>query len=69
VISRSLKRFICLSNVGGKIGCQIVFSDIRIPSSNQACDVYTNVKKGSTNKDRGPEEEISFIHNTKTDAQ
>ncbi|MHB8130777.1 MAG: helicase-related protein [Mobilitalea sp.] len=56
------------SNEDGKIGCQIVFSDIGTPSSDKAFDVYTYVKVELI-KIGIPEEEISLIHDAKTDAQ
>ena len=51
----------------GKIGCQLVFSDIGTPGGKDF-DVYNYVKSELTK--RGiPENEIAFIHDAKTDAQ
>jgi len=56
------------SNKDGKIGCQLVFSDIGTPGAGKKFDVYTYVK-GELVKRGIPEEEIAFIHDAKTDAQ
>lgn len=51
----------------GKIGCQIIFSDIGTPGGKDF-DVYNYVKSELIK--RGiPENEIAFIHDAKTDAQ
>lgn len=51
----------------GKIGCQLIFSDIGTPSGKDF-DVYNYVKSELIK--RGiPEKEIAFIHDAKTDAQ
>ena len=51
----------------GKIGCQLIFSDIGTPGGKDF-DVYTYIKEQLVA--RGiPEEEIAFIHDAKTDAQ
>ena len=51
----------------GKIGCQLIFSDIGTPG-NKDFDVYTYIKEQLIL--RGiPAEEIAFIHDAKTDAQ
>ena len=51
----------------GKIGCQLVFSDIGTPGGKDF-DVYNYVKTELIK--RGiPENEIAFIHDAKTDAQ
>jgi hypothetical protein len=56
------------SNMEGKIGCQLVFSDIGTPGGEKEFDVYTYVKEELIN--RGiPEDEIAFIHDVKTDTQ
>lgn len=63
-------------NVDGKIGCQLVFSDIGTPKSAWSkdwkpggeFDVYNYVKSELV-KQGIPAEEIAFIHDAKTDAQ
>lgn len=59
----------------GKIGCQLIFSDIGTPKSSWSpegqagdFDIYNFVK---TELVRGgiPAEEVSFIHDAKSDAQ
>ncbi len=51
----------------GKIGCQLIFSDIGTPGGKDF-DVYNYIKEQLIA--RGiPEEEIAFIHDAKTDAQ
>ena len=51
----------------GKIGCQLIFSDIGTPGDKDF-DVYNYIKQQLI--ERGmPEEEIAFIHDAKTDAQ
>ena len=51
----------------GKIGCQLIFSDIGTPGGKDF-DVYNYVKSELIK--RGiPENEIAFIHDAKTDAQ
>ena len=59
----------------GKIGCQLIFSDIGTPKAawsnhdlSAEFDVYNYIKEQLI--ERGvPEEEIAFIHDAKTDAQ
>ena len=51
----------------GKIGCQLIFSDIGTPGGKDF-DVYTYIK-GQLVARGIPEEEIAFIHDAKTDAQ
>ncbi len=54
------------SNQDGRIGCQLVFSDIGTPGAGKEFDVYTYVKHELVK--RGvPEEEITFIHDAKSD--
>ncbi len=63
-------------NVGGNIGCQLVFSDIGTPQSAWAkdwrqgkeFDVYNYIKSELV-KSGVPAEKIAFIHDAKTDAQ
>ncbi|WP_334294106.1 helicase-related protein [Lachnotalea glycerini] len=56
------------SNQDGKIGCQLVFSDIGTPGTDKAFDVYTYVK-GELIKKGIPEGEIAFIHDANSDAK
>ena len=51
----------------GKIGCQLIFSDIGIPGDKDF-DVY-NYIKGQLIERGIPAEEIAFIHDAKSDAQ
>lgn len=51
----------------GKIGCQLIFSDIGTPGE-KAFDVYNYIKEQLILKGI-PGEEIAFIHDAKTDAQ
>lgn len=51
----------------GKIGCQLIFSDIGTPGGKDF-DVY-NFVKSELIKRGIPENEIAFIHDAKTDAQ
>ena len=55
------------ANSEGKIGCQLVFSDIGTPGGKEF-DVYNYVKSELVKKGI-PENEIAFIHDAKTDAQ
>lgn len=55
------------ANSEGKIGCQLVFSDIGTPGGKDF-DVYNYVKSELVKKGI-PENEIAFIHDAKTDAQ
>ena len=69
------------SNQNGKIGCQLVFSDIGTPKATWSEDWEELFKQGARNFDvynyiktelvkKGiPAEEIAFIHDAKTDAQ
>lgn len=55
-------------NRDGKIGCQLVFSDMGTPKADGTFDVYNTVK--SYLIDLGiPKEEIAFIHDAKNDAE
>lgn len=55
-------------NADGKIGCQLIFSDIGTPGSGKDFTVYDYLKEKLI--DYGiPEAEIAFIHDAKTDAQ
>ena len=69
------------NNTDGKIGCQLIFSDIGVPKSawsedweeqfesgNRTFDIYNYVKTGLV-KVGIPAEEIAFIHDAKSDAQ
>ena len=52
----------------GRIGCQLIFSDIGTPGAEKDFTVYDYLKE--TLVQFGiPEEEIAFIHDAKTDAQ
>ena len=52
----------------GRIGCQLIFSDIGTPGADKDFTVYDYLKE--TLVQFGiPEEEIAFIHDAKTDAQ
>jgi N12 class adenine-specific DNA methylase len=55
-------------NADGKIGCQLIFSDIGTPGPGKEFTVYDYLKE-SLIKYGIPEEEIAFIHDAKTDAQ
>lgn len=56
------------SNKDGKIGCQLVFSDMGTPKQDGTFDIYNTVKQHLI--DFGiPGEEIAFIHDAKNDAQ
>ena len=55
------------ANSEGKIGCQLVFSDIGTPGGKEF-DVYNYVKSELVKKGI-PENEIAFIHDAKKDAQ
>lgn len=55
-------------NADGKIGCQLIFSDIGTPGPGKEFTVYDYLKE--TLIQYGiPAEEIAFIHDAKTDAQ
>ena len=69
------------NNVDGKIGCQLVFSDIGTPKATwsedweelfkqgeRTFDVYNYIKTELV-KNGIPAEEIAFVHDAKTDAQ
>jgi N12 class adenine-specific DNA methylase/adenine-specific DNA methylase len=55
------------NNRDGKTGCQLVFSDIGVPSAKREFDVY-NCVKNDLIKMGIPENEIAFIHDAGTDA-
>lgn len=55
-------------NADGKIGCQLIFSDIGTPGAGKDFTVYDYLKEALV-KYGIPEEEIAFIHDAKTDAQ
>lgn len=68
-------------NADGKIGCQLVFSDIGTPKATwsedweelfkqgeRTFDVYNYIKTELVKKGI-PAEEIAFVHDAKTDAQ
>ena len=69
------------NNVDGKIGCQLVFSDIGTPKATWSTEWEELFKQGERNFDvynyiktelvkRGiPAEEIAFVHDAKSDAQ
>ena len=52
----------------GRIGCQLIFSDIGTPSAEKDFTVYDYLKQSLVQYEI-PEEEIAFIHDAKTDAQ
>lgn len=57
-----------IHNRDGKIGCQLVFSDMGTPKADGTFDVYNTVKNYLI--DLGiPKEEIAFIHDAKNDAE
>ena len=56
------------SNKDGKIGCQLIFSDIGTPGADKDFTVYQYLKDALIQYGI-PEEEIAFIHDAKTDAQ
>ena len=56
------------SNKDGKIGCQLIFSDIGTPGADKDFTVYQYLKEALIQYGI-PEEEIAFIHDAKTDAQ
>ncbi len=55
-------------NADGKIGCQLIFSDIGTPGADKEFTVYQYLKD-SLVQHGIPEDEIAFIHDAKTDAQ
>ena len=56
------------SNKDGKIGCQLIFSDIGTPGADKDFTVYQYLKDALIQYGI-PEDEIAFIHDAKTDAQ
>ena len=56
------------NNKDGKIGCQLIFSDIGTPGADKYFTVYQYLKDALIQYGI-PEEEIAFIHDAKTDAQ
>ena len=56
------------NNKDGKIGCQLIFSDIGTPGADKDFSVYQYLKDALIQYGI-PEEEIAFIHDAKTDAQ
>lgn len=58
------------NNKDGKIGCQLIFSDIGVPKTKKedSFDVYNYIKKELIKKGI-PANEIAFIHDAKTDLQ
>ena len=57
-----------LANDQGKIGCQLIFSDIGTPGPGKDFTVYDYLKETLISYGI-PEEEIAFVHDAKTDAQ
>lgn len=57
-----------MHNRDGKIGCQLIFSDIGTPGPDKDFTVYQYLKDALVQYGI-PEEEIAFIHDAKTDAQ
>ena len=56
------------NNNDGKIGCQLIFSDIGTPGADKDFTVYQYLKDALIQYGI-PEDEIAFIHDAKTDAQ
>ena len=56
------------NNKDGKIGCQLIFSDIGTPGAEKDFTVYQYLKDALIQYGI-PEDEIAFIHDAKTDAQ
>lgn len=56
------------NNKDGKIGCQLIFSDIGTPGADKDFTVYQYLKDALIQYGI-PEDEIAFIHDAKTDAQ
>ncbi len=56
------------SNKDGRIGCQLIFSDIGTPGADKDFTVYQYLKDALIQYGI-PEDEIAFIHDAKTDAQ
>lgn len=57
-----------IHNRDGKIGCQLVFSDMGTPKADGTFDVYNTVKNYLIDLEI-PKEEIAFIHDAKNDAE
>ena len=57
-----------MHNRDGKVGCQLIFSDIGTPGADKDFTVYQYLKDALIQYGI-PEEEIAFIHDAKTDAQ
>ena len=57
-----------MHNRDGKVGCQLIFSDIGTPGADKDFTVYQYLKDVLIQYGI-PEEEIAFIHDAKTDAQ
>ncbi len=55
-------------NTDGKIGCQLIFSDIGIPDKTKDFTVYQYIKDGLVKKGIAADE-IAFIHDASTEAQ
>ena len=55
-------------NKDGKIGCQLIFSDVGTPGNKDKFDVYNCIKEGLIEKGI-PAKEIAFVHDAKTDTQ
>lgn len=55
-------------NTDGKIGCQLIFSDIGIPDKTKDFTVYQYIKDGLVKKGIVADE-IAFIHDASTEAQ
>ena len=67
VIEHVYKEYI-EGNQDGKIGCQLIFSDIGIPDKTKDFTVYQYIKDGLVNKGIAADE-IAFIHDAGTEAQ
>ncbi len=58
-----------IGNADGKIGCQLIFSDVGTPTTIKGrFDVYNCIKDGLIEKGI-PEKEIAFIHDAKNEKQ
>lgn len=67
VVENVYMEYINAKNIG-KIGCQLVFSDIGTPGAGKTFTIYDYIKERLIQKGI-PENEIAFIHDAKTDVQ
>jgi N12 class adenine-specific DNA methylase len=66
-VAENIYREYVENNRDGKIGCQLVFSDIGVPNAKRNFDVYNCVKNDLIRMGI-PGDEIAFIHDAGTDA-